>query len=254
MKKDFFELPENYSLAWSADFSKPLDEDFWYIPNVERKGGYWSSKQAILDNNQLIIRTEYRDENPATRGYHSAVLCWKTLRATYGYYEIRCKVDNIRGAWSAFWLMPDDITQKEKKAQDGAEIDIFESALPYQLQTTIHYDNYTGHTTHSERVKDYYDGFHTYAVDWQHDGLKFYYDGKLVWNVTNPDHISHHPVRLEISTELNGFHGKPNRFFWLGNGKITSWRNRGKLPYDYVVDYVRVYDNGELKWSEGEIQ
>lgn len=251
MKKEIFSLPDSYKLAWEADFSKPLDTDFWHISDETRKGGFWSPDQVIVKDNQLIIKTEYK-ENGDKSGYYSGDIYWKHLRSTYGYYEIECKVDNIRGAWSAFWLMPDNsgMANKEQKAQDGCEIDIFENAIPHLLQTTLHYDDYTAQVMTTRYIKNFYQGFHTYGLDWKADGLKFYYDNKLLWHVKNPNHISHFPNRLEISTEVNGFNGKPNRFFWFGNGIITSKSNRGKLPYDYIVKHVRVYDNGQLKWSE----
>ena len=84
--------------------------------------------------------------------------------------------------------------------------------------------------------------------------MKFYYDNKMIWHITNPNHISHCPTTLEMSTEINGFtkNGvpKPNRAFWIGNGIITNKKN--KLPYDYIIDYVKVYDNGQLEWSESD--
>ena len=248
MKKEIFELPKNYSLAWQADFSKPLDTELWHIPNEVRKGGYWSSDQVLLQDNQLIIRTEYIDKGDRI-GYHSAELCWETLRSTYGYYEIKCKVDNIRGAWSAFWLMPDDIS----KESGGVEIDIFENAIPHLLQTTLHSKDYKSQQMTTRYCKDFYEGFHVYGLDWKKDGIKFYYDNKLLWHVKNPKHISHYPVRLEVSTEVNGFNGKPHPLFWPGNGTITNRKNKNKLPYDYVIDYIKVYDNGELEWSKGHM-
>ena len=252
-KREIFKLPESYKLAYSEEFDKELDKDLWMMPNCSRKGGYWSEDQISIKNNQLVIRTEYKDgEKP---GYYTGDLHWEHKRVTYGYFEARCKVDNIRGAWSAFWLMPDDITNCNQKAQDGCEIDIFENAIPYLLQTTLHYDAYKGQRLKYTFAKDYYTGFHTYGLDWKKDSIKFYYDNKLVWHVTNPNLISHYPTRLEISTEINGHSNnviaKPDLWFWFGNGIITSKRNKGKLPYDYIVDYVRIYDNGQLEWSEG---
>lgn len=254
-KYEMFKLPENYKLAWQADFTKPLDTDLWLISDGPRKGGYWSPEQVILKDGKLIIRTEYKEKD-GKPGYYTGDLHWKNKRSKYGYYEIRCKIDNVRGCWSAFWLMPDivDIDNKAQKAQDGCEIDIFENAKPYRLQTTLHWDAYTGQKMKSRRVKELYDGFHTFAVDWKKDGLKFYYDNKMIWHITNPNHISHCPTTLEMSTEINGFtkNGvpKPNRTFWLGNGIITNKKN--KLPYDYIIDYVKVYDNGQLEWSESD--
>lgn len=249
-----FEIPEEYKLSFSEEFDNGYDETVWFASkNTPRKGGYWDEGQIFTENGNLIIRTEYK-ENGDESGYYTGELAWENKRSTYGYYEIRCKVDNVRGAWSAFWLMPDNISNMEKKAQDGCEIDIFESALPYKVQNTLHYDGYKRSKKKITKLDDMYDGFHTYALDWKKDSLKFYYDNKLLWEVTNPELISAYPVYMDISTEINGDtkSGKPqaNHWLWLGCGKIDNKNN--SLPSDFVVDYVRVYDNGDLIWSEKE--
>lgn len=254
-KKDgkTFEMPSEYRLSFSEEFDDGYNENIWSVSNTPRKGGYWDERQVFTENGNLVIRTEYK-ENGEDSGYYTGELSWDHIRSTYGYYEIRCKVGNVRGAWSAFWLMPDNISNMEQKAQDGCEIDIFESALPYKVQNTLHYDGYKRSKKKITKLDDMYDGFHTYALDWKKDSLKFYYDNKLLWEITDPDLISAYPVFMDISTEINGDTkgGKPeaNRWLWLGCGKIDNKNNH--LPSDFVVDYVRVYDNGDLVWSEKE--
>lgn len=249
MKQENFKLPDNYKLAWSGDFTKPLDTDFWLIPDCPRRGGYWSPGQVIIENEKLVLRTEYR-ENANNPGYYTGCLMWKNLRATYGYYEIRCKLQNTKGEWPAFWLMPDSISGGT--ANPGYEIDIFENAVPYRIQNALHWNGYHSQKKCGHTAEDLYDGFHTFALDWKKDALKFYYDNKLLWDINDPKLISHAPVKLEISTEINGIihkgnTPKPGRLFWIGNGIITDRKN--KLPSDFIIDYVKVYDNGELTFS-----
>ena len=247
MDQKIFKLPDHYKLAWSEDFTKPLDIDFWLLPDCPRRGGYWSPGQVIIENDDLVIRTEFRD-NAKNPGYYTGCLMWKNLRATYGYYEIRCKLQNTKGEWPAFWLMPDSM--RGSSSNSGYEIDIFENAIPYRIQNALHWNGYHSQKKCRYTAKDLYDGFHTFALDWKKDGLKFYYDNKLIWDIRNLKFISHAPVKLEISTEINGAMGwppKPSRLFWIGNGIITDRKN--KLPSDFIIDYVKVYDNGELKLS-----
>lgn len=249
MEQEIFKLPDNYKLAWSADFTKRLDTDFWLIPDCPRRGGYWSAGQVFIENEKLVLRTEYK-ENGSNSGYYTGCLIWKNLRATYGYYEIRCKLQNTKGEWPAFWLMPDSMNGRN--ADIGCEIDIFENAVPYKIQNALHWNRYHSQKKNGFVAKDLYDGFHTFSLDWKKSGLKFYYDNKLIWNISDPKLICHAPVKLEISTEINGRKAngkppKPGRLFWIGNGIITDSNNN--LPSDFIIDYVKLYDNGELSFS-----
>ena len=237
---------DNYKLVWEEDFSKPLDTDFWDIPDKARRGGYWSPEQVIIENEKLVIRTQYR-ENGERSGYYTGCLIWKNFYAFYGYYEIRCKLQNTKGEWPAFWLMPDELN--DKTANNGCEIDIFENAVPYRIQNALHWNRYRRQKMKRHTAKDLYSGFHVFALDWKKDYLRFYYDDELIWEITEPKLISHAPVKLEISTEINGRVNKngvpkPGRLFWIGNGIITDSKN--KLPSDFVIDYVRIYDNGDI--------
>lgn len=245
---DVFEIPDSYELVLKDEFSKGYDESIWGPSGITvRRGGYWSQDQVSTKNGKLVIRTEYRDdvEEP---GYYTGDLCTPNKRFLYGYYEIRCKVENTRGLWNAFWLMPDDIYNYEQKAQDGSEIDIFESAIPYILQNAIYFDGYEGRKQMRTELKDMYDGYHTYALDWKKDALRFYYDGKLIWELTEPDLIPACPAYLNVTTEINGnvIDGKPDtqHLTWIGCGYITDEGN--DLPSDFLIDYVRIYDNGDL--------
>lgn len=239
-------IKDDYKLVWAEDFSKPIGTDFWHISDCPRRGGYWSPKQVLIEKENLVIRTQYR-KNGSKPGYYTGCLMWRDLRAVYGYYEIRCKLQNTKGEWPAFWLMPD--TLNDKTANNGCEIDIIENAVPYRIQNALHWNRYRSQKMKRHTAKDLYNGFHTFALDWKKDCLKFYYDNELIWEITEPRLIPHAPVKLEISTELNGRVDKngipkPGRFFWIGNGIITDSKN--KLPSDFVIDYVKIYDNGEL--------
>jgi len=249
---DAFKIPKEYELVFEDEFINGYDEDFWAPSGMTiRRGGYWSQDQVFTKNGKLVIRTEYKDdvENP---GYYTGDLCTLHDRLAFGYYEIRCKVENTRGLWNAFWFMPDDIYNYEQKAQDGSEIDIFESALPYRIQNALYYDGYSGRKNIMTEVEDLYDGYHTYALDWKKDGLKFYFDGHLIWELNEPDLIPATPAYLNITTEINGkvIDGKPDpsHIEWIGCGKITEESN--VFPSDYVIDYVRIYDNGDLIWNK----
>lgn len=251
-----FEIPENYKLAYSDEFNGELDEAVWsrYDFGV-RRGGYWSPEQVKIKDGNLVITTEYRDdvEKP---GYYTGGAYWHDKRSTYGYYEMRADIENTRGVWSAFWLYPDSMGKDDNSARDGAEIDIYESARPFRTQNAIHFDGFNHRREYMHRgVADLYSGYHTFALDWKKDSMKFYYDNKLVTEITDSYLISQVAGRLTLSTEINGKSDEnliphPDRSIWPGCGTITKKGN--KLPSEFKVDYVRIYDNGDLVWSERE--
>lgn len=146
--------------------------------------------------------------------------------------------------------------EEDNSARDGAEIDIFESATPFCYQQAIHFDNFNNRKQMPHfGTLDLYDGYHTFALDWKKDSMKFYYDNKLVKEITDPELISQTAVELNLTTEINGIvdsNGAPDPYTtcWPGCGTIT--KERDKLPSEFKVDYIRVYDNGDLVWSERE--
>lgn len=76
-------------------------------------------------------------------------------------------------------------------------------------------------------------GFHTFAVWWRPDGCIFYVDGRQTWR-TNAVGVSQTPGFVLLSDEIGS---------WAGD------IDKGRLPDEYLVDYVRVYDLVDVKGS-----
>lgn len=193
---------------------------------------------------------------------------------TYGYFEARCKVPKILGAWSAFWLMPnndlafskDDV---QNSGEDGIEIDVMES--PHYFHYLKRMKNQNIHVLHAdgydERLKslaspahyvpNMYDEFHTYGVLWEEDKYSFFIDGYKTWETKHiykghPMGISKVPEYLLLSCEVGGITdesgnlligkeknpktGKVRRC-WAGDAE----KNDKSKSYDFIVDYVRVW-------------
>lgn len=243
-----------YTLSYSDEFNGKLDESVWSRYELTpRRGGYWSPDQVRTEKGNLVIETGYVDNGKTPAAYHSGIAFWHTKRSAFGYYEVRAKLTNTRGVWSAIWLQPDDMGKKDGSARDGAEIDIMESAIPNRWQTNIHYDGYTKSLPKSTEWNGLYDVYHTYALDWKKDSMRFYIDGQLYQEVTDPNMIPQVAAAMQLSTEIAGKINNdgvpvPTGSVWGGCGELTD-NAPGVLPSQYLVDYVRVYDNGDLAWS-----
>ena len=105
---------------------------------------------------------------------------------TYGYFEMRAKFNSVPGTWPAFWLLP--VTPVHPAGRDPSlwqELDVVEQ---YGAYTQGVYSNI--HTTEpapSGQTWNFFsshpeiaNGYHTYGMDWEATGIKFYVDGILM--------------------------------------------------------------------------
>ena len=97
---------------------------------------------------------------------------------------MRAKIPTDRGVWPAFWMLDNDIYDGENWPDSG-EIDIMESSTSVwgknEVYGTLHCKAgsgdkpiITGGTTLSNIDSEW----HTYAVEWTEDYIKWYYDKK----------------------------------------------------------------------------
>ena len=218
-----------WKLAWSDEFNvAKLDESKWNVaPDGPRKGGWWMRKAVSLDGQgNLVIRTFHEGDKFAT----GCVDTRGKFEHTFGYYEARCRLQSEQGHWSAFWMMSPGVAKVGNEGRDGTEIDIMEKPwLDERVQHTFHWDGYGKDHKHEGKVvtiPGVMQGYHTFGLWWKPDEYVFYVDGRETWR-TKAGGVSQVPEYILLSDEI----GK-----W--GGDIT----KAKLPDEFLVDYVRVYD------------
>ncbi|MCJ8007362.1 family 16 glycosylhydrolase [Lederbergia wuyishanensis] len=223
---------EGWELTFLDNFNgEELDPTKWkHAPEWPRQGGagQWSDDEAFLNGEgQLIIQVSEKDG----KYYSGAVRTRDLFEQTYGYYEIKAKIPKTEGYWNAFWLMTDGVHTVGNDGRDGTEIDIFESPFAKDgdyIQHAMHWDGYeqyhrsAGQVAH---VPGIYEGFHTFALEWNPDEYIFYIDGQETWR-TNAGGVSQVPAYMKITAEVGG---------WAGNIKNAT------LPSQMEVEYVRAY-------------
>ena len=220
---------KTWKMVWNDEFNgTKLDESKWvYRPDGKRKGGWWDRRAVSLNGKgHLAIKTfqegeKYIDGCVTTQG---------KFEHAFGYYVACAQFQKQPGHWSAFWMMCPGVTKVGDDGRDGTEIDIMEKPwLDDRVQHTFHWDGY-GKEHKSEgkvvNVPKVMDGFHTFAIWWTPDEYVFYIDGKETWR-SKAGGVSQVPQYMLLSDEI----GK-----WAGD--ITT----AKLPDEFLVDYVRVYD------------
>ena len=236
---------KTFVLTFEDDFNgDTLDDTKWEKgPEQKRQdlNNYWDNSMSYLDGEgNLIIGMSYDKEND--RFLSGAVRSRGKFEQAYGYFEIRCTVNNVPGYWTAFWLMGDSVTDETNGGRNGTEIDIMET--PYyntkQVQNTLNWDGYGYRHKSSGNVSDIdvYDGeYHTFSLLWTKEEYVFYVDGKESWRTDTAKALGtcEVPLFLKISSETGSWTGIPDP---------------EKLPDYMKVDYVRVYketEGGALK-------
>lgn len=205
------------------------------------------ARQGTLDGN-----TYYSPQEMGTWPYRTGTVTtgrdlngwigqdWKakpeTFAFRYGWLEGVIKVPKGKGLWPAFWLLrPDSVWPPE--------IDILEVVDPEcrKVAQHLHYGaKGQDHDWQSNSVKDTrlgYDtgldlsqDFHTFGLDWQSDAIRYYLDGKLTAECTDPNVLKWFdaPMYMILNLAVGGS--------WPGNPDVTT-----PFPAEMLVDRVSVW-------------
>lgn len=237
-----------FELTFEDDFSSDeLDRTKWRSHHVGmRRGGYWAPEQSFIEDGMLHIRTEYRSDGPNGAGWYSDGICTSGLfEQTYGYFECRCKLPAAQGLWSAFWLTRSGLAS-DKPGTEGTEIDVFESPMYNRkgdnklITSNLHYNGYgAAHRFHNVgffKVKNPYEEFNTYGLEWNEKEYIFYINGRETAR-SSFGGVSRKDEYMLLSVEVDGVKGKPAGG-WSG---IVTKNKENAMPSDFVIDYVRAY-------------
>ncbi|WP_147676557.1 discoidin domain-containing protein [Algibacter pacificus] len=242
--------PNNTNIegSWTLDFSDEfngtsVDDKKWQIdnstnsraarPNIGIYDWKWKPENVSVENGNLILKVFKTNSSSMTNGSINSASKYLTQ---YGYFETRIKVgDASKGTHTAFWLQGPNMSNVDGTANDGAEIDVFETAWTGDYtKSVIHIDGYG--TNHQANTKQYntpgiHSGFHTWGFHWTESFMDIYYDG--VFKVRYSD------TKWVVKTL---------EYLWLSNGAsfgLTGDQYFKDYPVGYLtetqVDYIRVW-------------
>lgn len=205
------------------------------------KNGYKNGSETKKDYTSARIRTTSRTNEAL-------------FTTTYGYIESRMALPATKGAWPAFWMLPQSTDIYGNWPVSG-EIDIMETCGAFKeggnnkACGTLHW----GAPEHVYKGSGYvdlnsdYNYFHTYAVDWEPGKITWYYDGVAVNTLQNwesmisgsTDSLSYDApfdmpfyILLNLAVDSGLFGGDVNRATFQDN-------------INMYVDYVRAYQKSE---------
>lgn len=261
-----------WTLVWADEFTQAdgtapdptkwgYDVGGWGWGNGEEQYYTTSTDNARIENGELVI--ELRDDtglngNPDLyfgNDYTSARLLTKDkFEQAYGRFEARIKVPpGGNGLWPAFWMLGAGFPEV---AWPGCgEIDIMEyiSRLPNEVFGTIHGPGYSGGGAFGAIFDigvPVANDYHTYAVEWEPNQIRWYFDGILYHTATPADVAPNEWVFGTTDPALPG-----DEFFMILNvaigGSFGGAIDAGNItfPTRMLVDYVRVYESDGIPES-----
>ena len=165
---------------------------------------------------------------------------------TYGYIESRMSLPATKGAWPAFWMLPQSTDIYGFWPVSG-EIDIMETCGVHgnKACSTLHW----GAPSHVYKGSGYTDltsdftYFHTYAVDWEPGKMTFYYDGEEIYQ------SSSWKSGFSGASDTLGFDAPYDQPYYMllnlaiDSGQFGGAANKATFQDDInmYVDYVRAY-------------
>jgi beta-glucanase (GH16 family) len=221
--------PSRWTVAVGGDGWGNQELQF-YTDRPENVALDGAGRLVITARRELFQGRDYTSGRLDTRG---------RFMHAYGRFEARLRVPAGKGLWPAFWLLGDDVGSAGWPA--CGEIDVIESrgAQPARISASAHGPGYAG----GEALIGGYqrtdgaslaDAFHTYAVDWTPDELRFSVDGAVFHTVkatrlpAGGRWVFDHPFFLLLDLAVGGTFGGPPD-------------DSTQLPRVLLIDYVRVY-------------
>jgi len=244
------------SLVWSDEFDgTSLDTDNWTIdigdgcPDLCGWGNneleYYLADNVTVADGNLTLTT--RQQYYGGRQYTSGKVHTRDKQVfLYGRMEMRAKIPTGGGMWPAFWMMPQDDVYGGWAS--SGEIDIMEAAnATTSIGGTIHYggswpENASSGGSYSLGGANFADEYHVYAVEWEPEEIRWYVDDVLYstkyswqWYSSGAPDNPLAPFDQDFYIILNAAIG----------GDYTGCTSpsciTADLPQEFLIDYVRVY-------------
>ena len=232
---DEFDQPEGTSPDASKWSTSPKANSTWnrYVAN--------NPEVAFQQNGNLVMRCipAPMREDGSDEMISGAIQSKGKYSFKYGRVEARLKTTPHYGNFPAFWMMPEDRTGGWPTC---GEIDIFESIDNKERAWHTIHSNWSYNLKNTNNPKSTSDEsvtvsqWHTYALEWESQELRWYVDDKQVFSYkkSNDESIlgqGQWPFDKEFYLILNQS---------VGNG---SWavKHDPNFTYETLFDWVRVY-------------
>ncbi len=244
--------PPGYVLDWSDEFDgSSLDTNKWNHRLLGPRNDATNTASAVSVTNGVLTITTYTEGGTNFTGMIGTENLYMPL---YGYIEARINFNDSPGEWSAFWMTAATMVIPGDPHVNGTEIDIVEhrkvnsnNVLNHnRAVSNIHWDGYgTAHQAVGSPAvgSGLSTDWHLFAVEWTTNIQNFYYDGVLVWGVTNSTAQDPVPPEAPVSqrSEYLILSSEVRDTNWAGTIPAGGYGNRTNSTTKMNVDYVRSY-------------
>jgi beta-glucanase (GH16 family) len=237
--------PEGYRLVWHDEFNEGTTLNSDWTHEVKNSGWVNNELQnyrnGTADGKRVTELIDGRLHINCFKGsdgkiYSGRVYAKVKQGWTYGYIEASIKLPKGKGTWPAFWMMPVNF---RSWPADG-EIDIMEEVgyhpdyVSSSLHANAHVHSNNTQVTHEMYCKGAEGEFHKYAIEWTHENITTYVDGKLQLSYNNRGlGRDDWPYDDPFYVILN--------LAWGGDWGGAQGVDESALPCTMEVDYVRVF-------------
>jgi len=208
--------------SFVEEFEK-LDRNVWYVSDGWNNGAHqnctWSAKQVAVRDGRLLLSFD-----TATGGERKYACGEVQTRARYGYgtYEVRMKSATGSGLNSAFFTY---IGPTDKKPHDEIDFEVLGKDTG-RVQVNQYVAGKGGNEKLAEVPGGADQAFNDYAFVWQKDRLRYYVNGTLVHEVTDPKKLPGNAQKIFLS-------------LW-GTDTLSDWMGRFSFAGPTVLEVDRV--------------
>ncbi len=251
--------PKVWTLTWADEFNAPSvspDPAKW---GYDMGGGgygnaelqYYTNRpeNVATDADGHLVITAIKETLPGSGCWYGAcrytsgrILTKNLFTQEYGRFEASMKLPAGQGMWPAFWMQGDATGSAGTAWPNRGELDIMENIgrEPGTVHGSLHGPGYSGGNSITGSYtlpagQQFSDAFHTFAVEWDPNQIRWYVDNTLYQTRTRADlpagaaWVFDHPFYLILNSAVGGQ--------WPGSPDGTT-----AFPQQMLIDYVRVYE------------
>lgn len=279
---DFVSEINGYQYVWGDDFDgNALDMTKWCFADRMTGTGLMPTltDENVVNVNEGLLKLTagryYSQSNPTAQyATNSSVCTQDTMSYKYGYLEVRARVPYQRGAWPSFWLLSNGALNNPLSSRIyNIEVDVFEvfsstsTAIPNIHKWRLDTESGNYHTQYNGnhalgRTSSVYEfsetenlsnEYHIYGFDWTPE--------KMVMSIDGVDYMTYDLTYDFDQRDGMGDFDAPlfpifNNFIYVSDLAETTAQNsvnNKDLPFEYFIDYIRLYQKpgvGELNLPE----